>query len=1038
MTNELKQIIDAQDVDRLNNYLILHPGIDLNHATDNGLSALWWAIFPPNNLPSHEIIWYLIEHQVNPWQRVYSQAIYQYVADPLLADTLQQYVAGYVPPLVPPEGELQNIAGDSQNTHNSLIVQQFNEYINRLYQRYVLSKKTDLSWDTQFDDFVSQHNSSPLLQHAIQRIKADKEGYPIEGENVLLSNAALLMLVWHVLNDQDPAHFVSSCSMSAHEQLQRKLSLLNFLIEAQNAYGVDTPACFMGTRHKIISALDKIHVDCESTHQQFTEEKFHEHYELFCAQGISHLQSQNPTLFASFIESYAPTTQDTSAEVCTFIDETKKQFIVDIKQHQLSLPKQYQMQPVQFDKQIELYQCEDTPLSLAQQVVLSKLMRFLSQEVHLRKIGALNKTLPLFPKPDVLETSTIFQQWVHHHYSQDTAAILAYLNTNPLCQEWLSQGKEPEKIAEQLWQEIIRLSLVNREIDLSTEIPSSVILPFFTVHWKKQLEENHLIAWMNSLSNDAKIGFYHALFTQKNQQFSTVAFQYALDHGYWSHFPSQPHLVFEHLDLRGKDFSTLDLSQTTFTHCDLRMTRILRNPTLKSHHLETSLIEVPPQRLGFIAARCNYLAAMQVFLDKYPQYIQNQDAQGNTILDAACVSSKIMLCVLQHCSLDVVFKKNYRDFTPVDIAILLGHKECIDYLLNTYDVVDLCQRDSYGNQILFHFLCKAIKFPAAQQIFQAYLKADEDITLLSNQRFIILTGLADNINQGVNTILQSTRLCMALKTMRKNTQKLNNAAIQSVLALTKSLKCNYFAYLESATAEKKSQAKFQFNQDLHQLLPYVMTCDAFILAIRNLFGIETDIFDFEHIIGSNKALNEFILDLVAEKSYPCTAKILQTYLKGDDLALLTKNNYKIKLLGIQAKYDKPLAKALQLADVCLALKALRLHAQKLGGTYAKNILPLVKSLKENLFTFVEPKTAEEKLEAKLKFNQNLKQLQVHTEGHRELWKPILANLLIAVTGIGLLAITVHYAVTGHHFFAHTKRRELVDDINKKINVFCPS
>lgn len=49
--------------------------------------------------------------------------------------------------------------------------------------------------------------------------------------------------------------------------------------------------------------------------------------------------------------------------------------------------------------------------------------------------------------------------------------------------------------------------------------------------------------------------------------------------------------------------------------------------------------------------------------------------------------------------------------------------------------------------------------------------------------------------------------------------------------------------------------------------------------------------------------------------------------------------------------------------------------------------------------------------------------------HRSYWKIILANILIAATGIGLLALGVNIAVNKRPFFSQTKREKLIESID---------
>ncbi|OCH98768.1 hypothetical protein A8135_10725 [Legionella jamestowniensis] len=61
--------------------------------------------------------------------------------------------------------------------------------------------------------------------------------------------------------------------------------------------------------------------------------------------------------------------------------------------------------------------------------------------------------------------------------------------------------------------------------------------------------------------------------------------------------------------------------------------------------------------------------------------------------------------------------------------------------------------------------------------------------------------------------------------------------------------------------------------------------------------------------------------------------------------------------------------------------------------------------------------------------------EMHT--HRSLWKPILANIAIAATGIGLLVIIAKYLTTGSAFFAETQRQKMVHSISHQLDCLAP-
>ena len=88
-------------------------------------------------------------------------------------------------------------------------------------------------------------------------------------------------------------------------------------------------------------------------------------------------------------------------------------------------------------------------------------------------------------------------------------------------------------------------------------------------------------------------------------------------------------------------------------------------------------------------------------------------------------------------------------------------------------------------------------------------------------------------------------------------------------------------------------------------------------------------------------------------------------------------------------------------------------------------------LKKELKNFFELPTAEQVkgLPAfKASFLTKLHSKDTQMAVHRDEWKVIVANIAIALTGLGLIALGIHYAVTGQCFFATTQRQKLVDNV----------
>lgn len=95
----------------------------------------------------------------------------------------------------------------------------------------------------------------------------------------------------------------------------------------------------------------------------------------------------------------------------------------------------------------------------------------------------------------------------------------------------------------------------------------------------------------------------------------------------------------------------------------------------------------------------------------------------------------------------------------------------------------------------------------------------------------------------------------------------------------------------------------------------------------------------------------------------------------------------------------------------------------------KIALLLALDLKKQLNDFFK-KSPLEQQQSKKQFQVSfIKQLQDNKDKmsiHREYWKVIIANILIAFTGLGLFAIAAHFLLNGRGFFSQTKREQLLE------------
>ena len=102
----------------------------------------------------------------------------------------------------------------------------------------------------------------------------------------------------------------------------------------------------------------------------------------------------------------------------------------------------------------------------------------------------------------------------------------------------------------------------------------------------------------------------------------------------------------------------------------------------------------------------------------------------------------------------------------------------------------------------------------------------------------------------------------------------------------------------------------------------------------------------------------------------------------------------------------------------------------------RNMMQLALELKADLKQFFEqePHIQEStKIQFKTSFIAKLHSRDHEMGRHRELWKVIIGNILIALTGLGLFAIGIHYAVKGGAFFRQTTSEKLVDNLQGLIN-----
>ncbi|MBL7525098.1 hypothetical protein [Legionella bononiensis] len=76
---------------------------------------------------------------------------------------------------------------------------------------------------------------------------------------------------------------------------------------------------------------------------------------------------------------------------------------------------------------------------------------------------------------------------------------------------------------------------------------------------------------------------------------------------------------------------------------------------------------------------------------------------------------------------------------------------------------------------------------------------------------------------------------------------------------------------------------------------------------------------------------------------------------------------------------------------------------------------------------------EKEQQAQIAFKMSLQKGYNEMNVHRHIWKPLLSNIIIAATGIGLLLIIANFIVTGQAFFSQTQRQKRMDEIKNNFN-----
>lgn len=651
MTNKILSIIDAQDVEQLDLYLEQNPDIDLNTLTANGASALWFAVTPPKgkciSLPIIELL--IATKRVDPTQNQYGETICErnipFEIKQKISDYEQLYIQQHTITQNDPR-TLFFLAANRQNTHESLVVNTYDAYVEKLYNRYVVNAQKKLSWNN--DIWIHIHSQSNymfnvFLANSIKRIQNETGAREITGLNVAITNAELLMLIWHALCDTDPNSFLNGVSMSDSEQIIRKNILLDALIESQNTYGPNRHACIIGTRHKMLESLDKVHCDFDISHvSTLCPEHIAEMYAAHCAEAMSSLETSDPTLWETYI-SYIWVDID-DKDLLEWIARVRSSFLIKIEEAQMKHLAKFRMQEKTFSEVLKLYHSLGFPLN---------------NQLHPKaRLSEQLATIQVFlnhPKENL-------NKWVENGV---TSITYDHLNWHQLMSPAMIDDFDSESIIWYILEGLFQHSPWKNWLEkLPTHIKSTFL--------KEVIKQYETVAYFQEISEmEARE------ISASSKRIEQLALEIALKSGYWQEFYIKNTLIFENRDLRGFNFSFINLSKFVFKNCDLRLSGILSNPTLMSFHINSSN-EIEEDAI-FIAARNHFLTALDILTDRNGWQNELHPMSIDPLWERD----------IEHIFIDRQYMLN-----PLFFAARAGHVEAVELLLNKMSNCELANFES--------------------------------------------------------------------------------------------------------------------------------------------------------------------------------------------------------------------------------------------------------------------------------------------------------------------------------------------------------
>jgi hypothetical protein len=475
-----------------------------------------------------------------------------------------------------------------------------------------------LSWNDELKQWLqslSQAENNKLAietaESAIDRIKKSSwlRLYKINGDEILLSNAQVLMLIWEALNSKNETHYVSGIDMSPEEIQVRKKRLIEHLIAIQNTYGPNNPACEMGTRNQLVACLDCTHIDVHiASELSLTEEIISYKHAAWCKEKLDEMAIHNPALFLEYVKYYplrgipGACEEDAIPPIILTeeINRIQSAFATIIYEENDSLSKKKQLTKSALETILTALQKSDLEefpgLNISKMDNLNRLAGFLSQ-INCTMIGPACFGLPVSVL-EVIRNNTaelLTNKTTTLESLLEALTVILIKNYDAVSfQARLEKDKDYRLIFSNFDDSFRTLWLQKHWLKIINPIPMLAISGNnkLWVQLREEFIENtpSLRIWIENLPNEQSISFIQEIITNKyhikNQKIIIeFAFDFALREGHLKGFSATEKIILKNRDLRGIDLSTIDLKPIYFENCNLWLTGILENPTLKAGNI---------------------------------------------------------------------------------------------------------------------------------------------------------------------------------------------------------------------------------------------------------------------------------------------------------------------------------------------------------------------------------------------------------------------------------------------------------------------